>query len=941
MAVRYGNLSLGQVYKLLISIIGRDAALAIAEEHGISIIGKDLDRVFAEEDRSFIHLRPSEKTNPLEIIRKFFEIAGKKTSEGGYEFPAYIKQLVICSFFGTFRDALRALTPCEKQTNDTALHLFNWFLGYLGCGTQVPESNKPHFISKKSINVLLTDTYENIFNDIYVKLKISKVQFFKGIETFYKLECLEGFDQSIKRAITKCCKNDTNAPWLGEKGNWYKFRAILDYVNSESEKELVHRLIGLYLLKNTETALKEVCGIEQKDIFNIKQDIRLWANDKLPDKPQSETQCFLMTAGNFKPTDLSMLQEDFVNPDFQDQITTIKDCIDYLWGKIAVDPDKAEQLIKIMEENCPNCKVFFASWARARLAVLSCKFDESKEDEELQQAALEKYHNAFEKGRNFAGESLKAFLEESIAATVYFNRRRIQDIPKVIDPNNPLKTPITDDIKEKENRKASYGAKQYYEYGYALNFFKQESSETYFLHFHAEEHFWNVFPVHLFVYSQLVGEKCSEDIFKAKGFYQSEINTDDPKEIEQWVEENKHTKKLWNITEKSINVRFEVQPGHNIQYTPMSFALITRQLGIAEHYLNDFANTLDVTVINTHGSTALLEALTQYKHCRFFQKNEQTTERYKKTIIEIIKRSSVDSLYAETVKSYISVLEEAINAFDIEIIKAIVEKEGFNIQNLKISADELSPLYYVVQRLYFISTALKNGYIDTTNENINLSKLGVPGIFAEDKKLYLNEIQANPFYKEVEKISPPVLIGNPSIWKQEFEEVKDIIQYLIDKTENVDAFVKEAPNGDCTTLSLAVESDFDDICRLLIENGANPAIVFYKNNIPHDSPFIRAVWFKSWKTLEMFLTCFKTQIKPIINEQFLEEKYTAAHLLFKVDYSSSIYKLEINHDNFKIIELFVRLFRNAGAEFDIPDISGTTVRQILRQYGQEDLMYLI
>ena len=165
---------------------------------------------------------------------------------------------------------------------------------------------------------------------------------------------------------------------------------------------------------------------------------------------------------------------------------------------------------------------FFLLRGQARLAVLSCKFDNSEEDKNLQKQALKGYHATFNKGRNFAGAYLRAFLKEAIAATVYFNRRRIQDIPKVIDTDESLKTPITDDVKESEKRDASYGAKQYYEYGYALNLFNQESSETFFLHFHAEEHFWQVFSTSLFVHTESAEKRCGEDMLNAKGIHKVE-----------------------------------------------------------------------------------------------------------------------------------------------------------------------------------------------------------------------------------------------------------------------------------------------------------------------------------------------------------------------------------------------------------------------------------
>jgi len=939
MAEKYGNLPLGQVSELLVLIIGRDAALTIVDKQGIPIIGKDLDMMFKEKDVSFARFKPKEKTSVDELYRAFSEILEKE-----YAVPVFISRLIL-QFWNVYRNALRGkettpegkeyelaeagLIPYDMETSKLSLLLLNWALGYLG--RELGSKQKTKLIEE---DFVLKDKYKKIFDDIYSKLNISKDEFYEDVKKFYIGKQLDDFEQAIKRVIEKCCKEDANEPWVGVKVNgWSKFKAILDYVYSKGEKTLVYRLIGLYLLKNTEAALKKICDIEQKDIYQIKQDVHMWAQDKLHYEPKSDAQYFLTIAGKYDPADLSLLQEHSIDPLFKEQrIAIFNQFGSYLWGKNSIDPIKAEQVIQEMEEKCPHCGIFFASWARARLAILSCKFDDSEEDKNFQRQALKGYHTAFNEGRNFAGAYLRAFLKESIAATVYFNRRRIQDIPKVIDTDESLQTPITDDVKESEKRDASYGAKQYYEYGYALNLFGQESSETYFLHFHAEEHFWQVFSTSLFIHTGAVEKRCSEDMLNAKGVHIVEGDKEEPEQQQKILKQ-----KLKNVTEKTINTRMEVWPGHNVQYTPLSIALQCCELDIAEKYLKDFKKELDVTVINTHGSTALEEALTQYKNHRFF---EQRAEQYKKIIMELIGRSPVDSLYAENKKNFISVLQNAIDGFDIEIVKAIVENKGFDIQKLKISADELSPLYYTIMRCHFVSNLISTGKI-TENEkrNITWEKFNVPGIFTEDKMAYHENMISDPMYKEMEKLSIYIFCGKPEIWKQELQELKEIVKYLADKTDDVDAFAKKAPNGDDTTaLSLAVESDFDNICRLLIEKGANPAHVFRNNGILYDSYLFRAVWFRSRKTLEMLLIDFKEKIKLVIDEQYREERQTAAHLLFKVDYGSSIYQYSVNNENFRFIEYFIPLFRKAGAGFDIPDFRDITVRQILKE---KDLEYLI
>jgi ankyrin repeat protein len=953
MAVEHGNLPLGQVYKLLISIIGRDAALTIAEDIKKSIVKKnpdknykdpnkkftDIKRFYEEDGTSFAHFRPSEETGAMELVRNFFQLLKKQ-----YGFPENVRLLTITAFFGVYRNALRALTPYEKQTKDMSLHLFNWFLGYLGTKSQNPDNQEIYTISKNSVKELLNDSYDLVFDEIYKNLEITKTKFYEEVKKFYNRKPLADFEQALKRSIDKCCKNNTNEPWIED---WNKFKAILDFINKnpKGKKKLIHRLIGLYLFINAETALKEVCGIEQKDIYNVKQDILKWAQDELSPPPKSESQCFLMISGKYNPTDLSILQNDFIDPDFQEQITAIQECRAYLWGKTAIEYDVAERLIQTMEGKCPNCGIFFASWARARLAVLSCKFDGNKEDEELKKETLKGYHTAFAEGRNFAGAYLKAFLEESIATTVYFDRKETKDIPDVIDTDKKDTTPITK------------GAKQYYEYGYALNLLELKSSKTFSLHFNAREHFWKVFPVSLFTHGESVRQyKFTEDVLKARWWFHFLENMDDQNTVTKMIKKIvdnsfdsiKHTKELQNKSKDTINDRMDLFLGYDIQYTPLTIALMTRQLDIVEIYLEHFADCLDDAKINTDGSTALLESILQYKLIRFLDRKDQDAlsqaQKYKEIILKLIDRSPFDALYSETVTNYISVLEEAINSFDIDIVKAIVDKKGFDINrnvSLKdsppfhISADELSPLYYAVQRMNFVNQAIQKGHIDSLNGNINYTKLNVQGIFPEDKQSYLKEMKTAPLLKITEPSTLHQFVGVKSVWKQEFKELKEIVKYLMEKTDDVDKFAKEVPDGThTTTLTLAVESDFDDICRLLIEKGANPACPFVNNNKPPPYSYIfHAAWYKSWKTLEMLLTDYKDKIKPIINHSYL--KLTAAHLLFKDC------RYLINYENFKIIEKFIPLFRNADADFGIPDIDGITVRQILREHKLEDLIYLI
>jgi hypothetical protein len=225
----------------------------------------------------------------------------------------------------------------------------------------------------------------------------------------------------------------------------------------------------------------------------------------------------------------------------------------------------------------------------------------------------------------------------------------------------------------------------------------------------------------------------------------------------------------------------------------------------------------------------------------------------------------------------------------------------------------------------FVSDAIKNGSVTPANNNITWKNLDVPGIFKEDKQAYLENRDSDPLNDEIKGISDWLFIGVPSVWEDEILDLMKIVRCLIEKTNDVDAFVKQ----NCNVLSLAVESDFLDICRLLIEKGANPSRVFCHNGESFDTALFRAAYYKSGKVLEMLLTDYKDRIGSVINERFGEHKQTPAHLLFRAS-TDHIYCYMVNQDNFQFINQFIPLFRNAGADFNIPDISGRKVSQLLK-----------
>jgi hypothetical protein len=718
MAEKYGNLPLGQAYKLIISIIGRDAALYKADS--IPITGDDLNNIYNEnektnkkdnrkESRSLIHLKPGEKTNPLELVRNFFDLLEKpmdnEKGDIGYEIPKYIKSLII-GFFEVFRDALKILNPFEMPTKDIVIHLLYYFLGSLELIYKIP---------KDSAKKLLKDTYNDFFNEL-INITGGKKYFRSKIEPFFE-------DHDIIQSIKRYRNGSSNMTWkkLLSFLNFIKFEKI---IKPENKREFTQRLIGLYLLKNTETALKDICGI--KDTAKIKMDVLLQEN-------------------GFH--DLSILQHDFIDKKYKELITSIQDCLEYLWGKNTINNDKAMYLISgIDEKKHPNYGNFFVSWAYARLAVLSCKFDNSKEDQAFTKIALRNYKTAFDEGRNFAGAYLKDFLEEAITVTAYFNRKHTKDVLNVIKGKSSKMSPLTKD------------AKRYFEYGCAIDLFSEK--EKYYFHNKADGYFWWKFPVSAFINYKAARQKESSE-FKSRinNFNNISMNVFNEK-INSSADLNKCIKKLQNILNNpsDINKHIKWSSDDDILYTPLTIALRERKFEIAKKYLDN--NSIDVTAINSDSSTALTEGIYQYKILRFLEKKKQKLlskelNKLKEIIRIIIEHSHVNALYAETnTDTHISILQEAINSYDIEIVKNIVNKKGFDIQK-KISTDKETPLDYAKQRLDMIDEQFIN--------NIN--------------------------YATMEKTARTLIIvfiqkecGDQSTWEDQKKGLKEIIDYLKTKT---------------------------------------------------------------------------------------------------------------------------------------------------------------
>jgi ankyrin repeat protein len=391
--------------------------------------------------------------------------------------------------------------------------------------------------------------------------------------------------------------------------------------------------------------------------------------------------------------------------------------------------------------------------------------------------------------------------------------------------------------------------------------------------------------------------------------------------------------KLEKTSRKTINNRLSSWKGHPIQYTPLTMAIAYRRPDIAERFLKDFEDIINVDKISTHGGTALFEALCQYRQFRFTGKVDEETlsmqQRYRNLCFKLIEMTQkVSSFYAETEKNHRAVMQFAIDTYDLDIVKAIVEKD-YDTSKIN-TADMETPLYYSINKLKVVSDIIHLGKIDDSVGNINWDKLNVPGISIDDKMA--SWLDAKNRLKEMISKHPEILekinyqwAGSPIIREDEKIALEEIALYLIDATKDLDAFhTREGVN----TLAYSIECDFPNIMKKLIDKGAS----IYCSEF-NDTPVIRAVFFKAYDCLKVLLTDYRDKVRPIINVRFHDYGLTAAHHLFCETIGTQFKTLHIvNQDNYKTIKEFIRLFREAGADLNIPDDKGVRVQQLLDQY---------
>lgn len=308
-------------------------------------------------------------------------------------------------------------------------------------------------------------------------------------------------------------------------------------------------------------------------------------------------------------------------------------------------------------------------------------------------------------------------------------------------------------------------------------------------------------------------------------------------------------------------------------------------------------------------------------------------------ILKLIDLYPVKELSYETInidnEYCVSALQLAIDSFDVELVKAIVEKDS-DLCKKFVSYECVDLLQYVIR---LMATLADDEEKAKTKEaklpSVPKRKLPWAGITLNGKK-YNEEMGIN------ELIDNPIIIEDPKGYF--LGSCHQLIEYLAEKT----AKVKQIP---VDTLYYLVDcgnySDIPKMMDMLIKNGADVAGINMENkefDVPVFSLIGRCVSVKNWGALEHLLTNHADKLKPEINKIFFGwEKENPTELCYSTDFyyfvckfaQSILFPSKYSNDkDFEnscgsLFAEFLTLFRNAGADFFKENNKGDSVYSVL------------
>ncbi|MBR0032432.1 MAG: hypothetical protein IJP61_09115 [Treponema sp.] len=870
----YGNITLPQIVKFIVEIVGKDSLLYfnLVDENTLNDAYKEKGafekyKVNAQ-DYSF---QFTYKDSIFGRIYKFFE-----KLEDEFTLLPYYKDFFMDYCVTQLLVQIAGTRPFETKQTEIPKKIIFFQPGTefnKKTGEQKTFLCNPQFVDFVFFGS--TSDFDVLIREYQEKSKISFEDFYKKITKISKLD-----EDSIRNALKRCRKMNISPRWE----IFYPLLQVVSESDDDNDRMLTNKFLHQYFYKNFREA---ICHL------SVKKDLLVEFEQLSKNYSENPYRIFYDKHLDVEKTGLHDIQKyaAYFDPLLEkNSIESVK--------KFHSDFDE-------LHSELPHSIVFFQNWFCAKDYVY--RFMESGNLEELS-AALKWYRAAFDDGKYFAGKNLEKFLIEGIAVGFYFewksNPKQMRDrILKASDiSNHDTKTPIPASIKA------------LYDFAYAFDFVLNEKEDAYNYFYHCHDNFWNTFPPQ----TKHAEEIRGKDFVEEMGFKVSQGDIDE--EIR---------KTLAKVTDKTVNTRLPTD--HNVAYTPLSYAICNCQWDFVQNFLEKIKfPSLDVNVQNTNNTYPILELLTKLKSDvystifgdpRYLNRTLPNNENERFSLFnEILLRTSKTVLFTCSNHRKISLLQEALETFDMKYIKSIVDKmtdDGISKfpEEYRISADEVSPLYYAItlKKCLFIDFG---DFVRLMKEppNIQWENFAVPGMTLEQKQAYIqNFMNGNSDMSNFFNSFMKTMSEERSKKKQEFKSnglfdecVKNIdesISLLIERSENVDSFVKhpgdeqkkqlfvttcrseygtlrekipEKFHQGVNCLLLAAENDDVTTCRKLILAGADVTKVIGFAPEFHDkqgktismpnSFVFRCIYYESWNTLRMFLTEFKEKAQSVMHK---------------------------------------------------------------------------
>ena len=897
--MKHGIPKLGELIEFVRNCIGDEALLEIKAKEINQFNESDRERLLKEwnrlckESSASYEIYSLNENDIFRLAHIFFAELQEK-----YSFPEVIAKSIFCFcnyFYSEMKKEKTSGCFTEMQTQKYALLSINQTMNLILL-SEYCEKNGLNATQKSIGDFLKKDfSYRTLFDELLQKINLPSItKYIEGLESTFDSENAGEKTSSFRDTVEAAYKKNKNPTWK-------RFCFILKYCPTELQKDFVLT----YFLNNIKTSFEKHFELSKENFLNIKNDLLDFAYGKSP--PQELAEKIRGVCPN----------EDFDNAGVL-KVFFKRTFKEYEYKKIGLQ--KYYSSLEEIERLTPYTSKFFVPWLKGYVCTAQENFE----------SARSWFKQAFD-NYQYAGDYLGIFLKMAFSFENYFTKWE-----------NVRKS-----ISEEENKSpVNKYAKMYWNFGYAIGLFGKKADDVYLEAYKPVQNFYKYFPTECFFDEAKAEERFSKESMSEMGIYFYDNNINLEENIEKTFEflsslkTSSQRNKLIPYLKVFKDLKFDHSDRQHL-YTPLAICMNLgsrdeRLWDLANEWLDDKESPVDVDKICFNGSAALHEALTQYSHIRL--NSIEITEKLKKLRAVTSKIIDRSTYIGETKReTQISPLQKAIDSYDADFVKRIADKiSDDEFQNYLISADEVSPLYYVLSRRYPLIRGFdKLDEVRNQPQNKNnyvWKNLAVHGYTENEKRDSLDSMLegTSDFAKIVQSCQKEfynIFYGHQTTKDAQLKAFVEIIGYFISRTKNVDSFEKIHKDGQgCNALLYAAE--FDDVatCRKLINAGADVSKVIgivpgfldrQRNIVKMPNSFVfRCIYYESWNALRMFLTEFKDKAATVMHRGDFEVTPLVAFIIKIKNKFAAIppFQLEQVTELLQIADEFTRLFVEAGSD---------------------------